>query len=258
MNHSNNSCKDTYFANLGNQSIISWENISVTFNNSFNFETYMCAYNRYFSNERIFQIITGYTSTCCSFIGFISSILTLITLKSSSNYFKSSSFIYFRLIASFELFDMMVMLSRGLRYIFPVMHSRTYYWYWFTTYIGNLIGNGVSACVDHFTIFLSVERAVASLKPSLFNSIHKESVVWKVTAVTICISVLLYVPQCFALNIVPNQDGTYSRGPSDWGRHTTYVGFSVFVDIYLLFLAGSATFSAVLVVLGMVRFLKLR
>lgn len=255
MNYSNSSCRETIY--FDSDLYATWKNYS-TFNSSADLENYICAFNQYRFYENIIQSISGYASVCCGIIGLVSSVLTLLTLQ-STKYFKSTSFIYFRLIAIFEILDMVIIfVAVGFTDLYPAVFFRTYSWFWFVTYIGSGFANFVPGCVDFYTIALSVERVVASLKPSLFESIHKKSFVWKITAATICFNALLFFPICLAQSIAENQNGEYYIVPSAWSQSGIYLVLSYVVDIYILFLASCVILTAILGLVGMLRFLKLR
>lgn len=224
-----------------------------TFNTTIHLELYVCSYTKFLTFRRRMQYADGCCDILSSIFGFISAVLTLITLR-SDKYFKSISYFYFRLISIFEIFLMFHLLSLGMIRVATDYYFKLYAWFWFNTVIGSNTANFFPSCVDILTIYLSIERATACLAPTKFKYINKKYVAYGICMFSVVISALFYIPMCFARTVtVDPTTGVYSAAASEFGKSQFYEGFEYLIDIFSMVIGVGTIITSVFVIMGMVK-----
>lgn len=230
-----------------------WKNYS-NFTTHRELESYVCLYREYEEHLDFIESIGGYVHLFCGILGLVGSVLTFITLWSNKN-FQSPSFIYFKAISILELFHMMAIILLGFRIVFFESHSSSYVWFWITIHICSLMINLFPSCVDILTITLSVERAVACLKPARFNAISTRRIALTVCAVTIAVLSVLFLPQAFSVQVtIDPTTHKYWRTNSEFGSTKAYQIINYFVDILILIMGICIIITTILFIVGMARF----
>lgn len=82
---------------------LSWKNYS-KFSNDWELATYICENSKFYEFRIRLNLIVAYLQMVFSILGIFSCIIILLTL-SSKKHFDSTSFIYFRTVAFFQIFE---------------------------------------------------------------------------------------------------------------------------------------------------------
>lgn len=168
--------------------------------------------------------------------------------------FDANCFWIHKAVATLEILHTPLQIAFASYSVVPDQALRSYWFLWFSQYLNKTIGNVFPDIVTTLTIFLAMNRVVATLLPTKFHSIEQ----WQVYVSIFCFSVLsacaIYIPSLFACEISYDFDANeYGLSDTDMVESTPYVYFQKSVNIFIIFRIGVGIVATVLSVAGMLK-----
>lgn len=117
--------------------------------------------------------LNGIVSAVLAGFGLLGSLLTMITLtRTKSVYFQASTYKYFRILVLVQSLVMIGSVHESVRNLTNDMDRGWYGWYLVTIYVEPLLTLVCSSWAEGLVCYLSFERAVACLFPSIFQKLN--------------------------------------------------------------------------------------
>lgn len=225
-------------------------NVSSKFNDAFELNLFICAYTAYNLYVNNAYHLLALAIVPCSILGFVGSILVLITLRNKQK-FNALCFIYFRVINLTELIYLSQCTAKGVVVLFADQCSASYFCIFFN-FIYQQAANVFAVCANLLVIFLSVERAVACALVTYFHYINHTPVYWVYLSASILVSLIICIPQIFAYKVQKsNLTGVYSLILSNFAQTQFYATFLVVHNAFFYAQSIIAVVTTIMSIIGL-------